>query len=364
MRIRPIIAPVILVLSLVSVTPPAMAATSPPASGGALVVQGTVLGTAGQAVAGQQVKLVAWPQQPVTAALQPGQAVPTTLVGSAITSASGSYIIQVASAGQLAASATDGTVNLEVITTGTAGFGAFSFHRQLVAMPNGPAFTASPAGVAQTANLRLLPGGQSAPATPALPCGLLVFVRSFGDRLTTVGGVWSHVPGVSVKFAYTVGQRSSLGVGVKGITGPWSASGTFSIEGGESSTTGFPRVSGVEGTHFRTNFAYGLYNVSCGGQQTQPTSFSSGTREPHSATPNATHCVVFIAGSTFIKSSSSAYTFGAGVEMSGPIGIDLSAHTGYSTSASLTFTFTQTRDLCGTNGKPGATPKRLVVGLP
>jgi hypothetical protein len=126
-----------------------MAATSPSASASALIVQGTVLGAAGQVVAGQQVNLIAWPQQQVTAALQPGQAVPATQLGSAITSASGSYDIQVADAGELAASATNGTVNLEVITTGTAGFSAFSFHRQLVATPNGPAFTASPAGVAR-----------------------------------------------------------------------------------------------------------------------------------------------------------------------------------------------------------------------
>jgi len=340
-----------------------MAATSPSASASALVVQGTVLGAAGQVVAGQQVNLIAWPQQQMTAALQPGQAVPATPLGSAITSASGSYHIQVADAGELAASATSGTVNLEVITTGPAGFSAFSFHRQLVATPNGPAFTASPAGVAQTANMKLLPGGQSTPATPGLPCGLLVFIRSFGDRQTTVGGVWSHVPGVSVKFTYSVGQRSSLGVGVKGVTGGWSASGTFSIEGGLSSSTGFPKVSGVEGTHFRTNFVYGLYNVSCGGQQTQPTSYAGGTRNVHSATPAATHCVLFTAGSTFNKTSTSAYTYGGGVEMTAPIGIDLSAHTGYNTSAALDFTFTQSRDLCGTNGNPGATPKRLVAGL-
>jgi hypothetical protein len=339
------------------------AATSPSAPGSVLVVQGTVLGTAGQAVAGQQVNLIAWPQQQVTAALQPGQAVPTTLVGSDITSASGGYAIQVADAGVLAASATDGTVNLEVITTGTAGFSAFSFHRQLVATPTGLVFTASRAAAAQTANLKLLPGGQSAPATPGLPCGLLVFVKSFGDRQTTVGGVWSHVPGVSVSFTYSVGQRSSLGVGVKGIAGGWSGSGTFSIEGGLSSSTTFPKVSGVEGTHFRTNFVYGLYNVSCGGQQTQPTSYAGGTRNVHSATPSATHCVLFRAGSTFVVSRSSAYTYGGGVEMTGPIGIDLSAHTGYSNSAALTFIFTQNRDLCGTNANPGAVPKRLVAGL-
>jgi hypothetical protein len=55
-----------------------------------------------------------------------------------------------------------------------------------------------------------------------------------------------------------------------------------------------------------------------------------------------------------------------GVEMTGPIGIDLSAHTGYSTTAELTFTFSQTRDLCGTDAPPASrptAPRRIVAGL-
>ncbi len=308
--------------------------------------------------------LIAWPRQRVIAAVKPGQVVPTRRVGSAVTSASGRYTIRVARPGGLATLANRGTVNLEVITTGAAGFGAFSFHRQLVATSHGAAFGPARAGAAsQTANLRLRAGGRSARTTPRVQCGQLHFIKSFGDRLTTVGGVWSHVPGVTMKFTYSVGQNSSLGVGVKGTVGGWGASGTYSISGGLSSSTGFPKVSGVSGTHFRTNFVYGLYDVECGGQQTQPTSFAGGAQNASFGTPAATHCVLFSAGSTFNKVSSSAYTYSTGVEMSGPIGLDLSAHTGYNSSAALDFTFSQSRDLCGTDDNPGGTPKRLVAGL-
>ena len=41
----------------------------------------------------------------------------------------------------------------------------------------------------------------------------------------------------------------------------------------------------------------------------------------HSAAPSATHCVLFRAGPTFAVSRSSAYAYGGGVEMSGPIDI-------------------------------------------
>jgi hypothetical protein len=55
-----------------------------------------------------------------------------------------------------------------------------------------------------------------------------------------------------------------------------------------------------------------------------------------------------------------------GVELTSPIGIDLSAHTGYNTTAELTFHFNQQRSLCGTDAPPASTtaaPRRIVAGL-
>jgi hypothetical protein len=54
-----------------------------------------MLGVAGHPVAGQRVILYTWPNQHVTAALKPGQQVPLTRLGSAVTSGSGQYAIRV-----------------------------------------------------------------------------------------------------------------------------------------------------------------------------------------------------------------------------------------------------------------------------
>lgn len=51
-----------------------------------------------------------------------------------------------------------------------------------------------------------------------------------------------------------------------------------------------------------------------------------------------------------------------GADTSGSIGIDLSSRTGYTSALKLVFTFTSTRQLCGTNDFPGGSnPKRLVA---
>jgi hypothetical protein len=44
-----------------------------------------------------------------------------------------------------------------------------------------------------------------------------------------------------------------------------------------------------------------------------------------------------------------------------PIGIDLSAHTGYNTSAKINFKFHAAGHLCGTNDVPGCNPKRMLA---
>jgi hypothetical protein len=328
-----------------------------------------MLGVAGHPVAGQRVILYAWPNQHVTAALKPGQQVPLTRLGSAVTSGSGQYAIRVSDPGSLKASLNNGMVNMEVISTGRAGWGAFSFPRRMVTTSRGMAFASNRAGLAsQLANMRLLANSSNSHVVPNSACGLLHFLSSFGNKATTVGGMWSNVPGVSMTFTYGTGQSSSLGVAIKGTVqgSTWQASGTHSM----SSTTsiGFPTRSGAgSGNHFRTEFVYGLYAVQCAGQQTQATNFAGGATVAASTIPNATNCVTFQAGSSFHKTTTSAFNYTGGVEISGDIGIDLSAQTGYSTTAELTYTFSQTRNLCGENAPPASNnpaPKRIVAGNP
>lgn len=128
------------------------------------------------------------------------------------------------------------------------------------------------------------------------------------------------------------------------------------------SSESWPTFYGATRTHYRTGFVYEKYLVECDGYQTQVNKFAGGTTTASATPPSASYCRWFMAGSTFKKYSSSAFTYSGGVDISGTIGIDLSAHTGYSTSAELKYKFNTGHDLCGTDDYPGGTPKRLVAG--
>jgi hypothetical protein len=54
----------------------------------------------------------------------------------------------------------------------------------------------------------------------------------------------------------------------------------------------------------------------------------------------------------------------SGTQISAEIGINLSARTGYSTTADLYYNQVHAHYLCGTNDYVGGTPKRIVAGLP
>jgi hypothetical protein len=118
--------------------------------------------------------------------------------------------------------------------------------------------------------------------------------------------------------------------------------------------------------HDYTYFNYDKYLVGCTGSmkyQVRATSWVGGasTWVPPTA-PTANYCLSYAKGTTFTKDTTTAYNFSSGADLSGAIGIDLSARTGYSSSAKVKFVFGATRHLCGTNGYPGSTtPSRLVA---
>jgi hypothetical protein len=252
-------------------------------------------------------------------------------IGTAHTAASGSYAIRVTSPAAIRASeARDGSVNLELITSSPAGFAELSFHRQLAA----PRMDSSTLMAPQTANLRLMPASVI-PRSRHIQCGQLHEVHSYGARTTTVGATYSHVPGVRMHFTYGNGQSSSLGVGVSssGADGTWSQSGTHSVS--SDSSESFPTFSGATSKQDRTEFVYKEFRVECGGLQTQATSFAGGATTAATSPPSAGFCVTQAVGTTFTKHSTSAYTFTGGVSLSGPLGINLSVQTGYSSRAEL-----------------------------
>jgi hypothetical protein len=102
------------------------------------VVVGRVL-LNGRGVAGAHVTLYAMPNQTVMASLRPGDQVPEIVVGSAVSSSSGSYSISPADWPGLRRSATNGFINFEVIATDRCGVAPYSFPRKLVRTATGPA---------------------------------------------------------------------------------------------------------------------------------------------------------------------------------------------------------------------------------
>jgi hypothetical protein len=118
-------------------------------------------------------------------------------------------------------------------------------------------------------------------------------------------------------------------------------------------------VENVAGGYNRkSNFTYTEYEDSCGNRTTHATNWdggnpttsvgflSAGNCERESATPGQP---------TVTLSTTKAWTYGTGVSIADKIGINLSAETGYTATASEGYWFTDTahtRYLCGKNNYP------------
>ena len=183
-------------------------------------------------------------------------------------------------------------------------------------------------------------------------------VQDYGSTQSVVGASYSSGGGLTIKFTYGKGASSSLGVGVSSTeVGGFSASGTKSVS--TSGTETFPIASGVVNRAYSTDFDFREYEIACYGSTSfsaQPVSWYGGTVVTSSTQPSAGHCVPQLAGSTFNADTTKASTFSAGVSIASKIGINLSADTGYTTTAGLFFSFvSQGHPLCGVNGFPGST---------
>jgi hypothetical protein len=336
---------------------------------GDTVAQGHLIGANGRAVSGALVVVDAWPDASVLSKLRPGQRVPVKQVGSAVTTASGQYTIAIQSLASLrSAAAADGTVNLEVMSAAGAGAGAFSFSRRLAPTADGTVLdTPASTGVTQVAaaeavNLRVTAAAVTdAPAV--VPCGW-VYLKNYGPRWAVVGATFARTGGVTQSFSYGRGQSSSLGVGLSqsGKYGTFSESGTASAS--SSTQEDYPTFGGNTSVRYETKFIYGEYGYSCSHgylrYETRPTGYAGGATYVKTTAPSAGYCVYQARGTTFTRSSSSAYTFTAGLNVSA-VGVNLSSETGYDSSATVRYHFSASHHLCGTGGYPGGTPRRLVA---
>lgn len=190
-------------------------------------------------------------------------------------------------------------------------------------------------------------------------------VANLGNVWTSVGYGYVSGSGATMKFSYKSGASSTLGVGVSvsGGAGSYRMSGTSTFS--STAEVGYPETAGYK--EWRTQFRYGKYkrNVCPYVKEVyvaKVDGYAGGaTIKSLSSHPAANYCVTQQAGTTFNKSTTASYSSTNGVSIKGILGVDLSAKTGYSSTAKLTFTFSKTKRLCGTHDNPGGDPVRLVA---
>ena len=331
-------------------------------AGGPSFITGVITDLSGApAPEGQLVTIQAWPAQQTLSALKDGEAVKKLPVGYALTAADGSFDLKVSAAGALNQYKNrDGVMNFEVVSFGPDYLSAYMFP----ATPESDAKSRKP--IALTPVIPIEP--RFIDEQDGISKGCLTTKKS------SLGPVWVSVgygyiaSGATMKFSYTSGASSQVGVGISasGIAGTFTASGTSSVS--STATVTFPSTNGFK--VWKTQFVYGKYNTLCivgafvvdDYYTAVADSYAGGTSvQTVTGYPTANYCNSYVSGSSFTKSTTAAYTSSVGAATSSLLGVNLSATTGYSSAAKLTFTSTAARSICGTTGYPGGSPSRLVV---
>jgi hypothetical protein len=77
--------------------------------------------------------------------------------------------------------------------------------------------------------------------------------------------------------------------------------------------------------------------------------------------PSASYCVQGVSGSEINLNRTQAFTFSDGLDLQDTVGISLAAKTGYSSTASIQYNYSQNGDACGTANYPLRDTARGVV---
>jgi hypothetical protein len=183
-----------------------------------------------------------------------------------------------------------------------------------------------------------------------------------------VGGAWSIVHGVNMKFTYLTGQSSSLQIAVSpsGSKGSWRGGGMHASD--RSVQEDYPVFHDNVSHVYQTVFRFGQFEIitaTCDEyQKAQETKYLGGATEKAVKSIKATRCVKYTgAGSGIVLNKNSAYIFSTGVDITSVLGISLSAETGYDTDTTVAFHVDSGNHLlCGTNTYPGSYPERAQWG--
>ncbi|WP_377002966.1 hypothetical protein [Aquipuribacter nitratireducens] len=351
---------------------------------------GVVTSPEGRPVPGAAVVVFAWPSAEVESATAVGETISLEPVAQDVTDGAGRYDVRLDSVQRLNRSASKGgIVNFEVRVFSEEGLASYHFPRivknrsgkaSLHMLEQGRGGENLPAVAEelelQTDESALAPrDGTVDTAVDKHDCSASggTKVVGYGQRWVTVGATHSATTGVSHDFVYTEGANSSLGVGVSasGKYGSFSSKGT--IGRGSTAEIAFAAGGNNIGRSYRTTYDYNQWKVTCGsyfyGTQHSEYQVRAGTfgagRDIVSVTipsTSSSYCAPQRVTGTVTVASSSAITWSNGAKLGSNIGMDLSAQTGYTSNAKVTFTFNSVpRRLCGTHGLPGGTPRQLVA---
>lgn len=347
---------------------PAYAASNP-------VVVGGYATDAFGFVGSTKVTLYAYPPDSVEQTINVGDAYPRAVVGSATTNSSGYYSISISNwPGILNSEDQNNIVNLELLAFSPAGLSeaaTIDFSRQVVTQSDGSLALAvsDPDGNGGGVDLTPQPGDLAMeywPRPQVAGCGIEHLIQNFGGKTVRVGAGMTKNGG-NISFVYGKGETSQLGVAVAKSGGGWQASGSIDKSSTDTQDWGNPVHTS---TFFRTEFAYGKFSVECYGNKVHARWWRGGATKADGSslefTPIASNCVAEGPNDTYTKYRQVQMKFTKGADLSSAIGIDLSAQTGWSTSAELKMkqpssSPTGQFKLCGSHGPPAHDPKRLEI---
>ena len=123
----------------------------------------------------------------------------------------------------------------------------------------------------------------------------------------------------------------------------------------------FPTTGTLTARHHNTRFRYARYRIYCTDgnwysidYEARPYQFVGGANsiDPGSGPPG-NYCTEYEGGSGYVRDDTKAVTWSTGVKMGvTEIGINLSAQTGFTTTAKVSYTFQSDAQLCGDTDYP------------
>lgn len=362
----------------------AVVAVGQPASAqdGAPLLSGRLADAKGTVEAGATISVFVEPT--ASEAMEVGQSITMTPVGTARTDASGRFAVFVDRPVDVTKHAdSSGQVNMNVVIRARSGVYETLVQRDVTTTPaslsGASAAKASATLKPARKNIRLdkitrLSTGERAAGVARSPRAgahgatelTVKVLKDFGGRRTTVGTWYSDMKNVRHRFTYAQAAKSSLGVAVSttGKAGTFSAGRTKTMS--STATVGFGGQVGRGGWRFNTLFHYQKRHYRfCGGfictnsYRIEPVSWWGGATRSKAPAYSANRCIPMIKGANWTIKNTAAWTFSNGVEAGGMTVVNLTSKTGFSNAVKHTVRYGSKGRLCGKSAYPGQTPRAL-----